>query len=97
MLSYAIGQAEPTTVFARTFGRGGFPTSSSRRSSARSSTCARARIARRFRLWTLPRERSGRFYRELAVGGQVGRTDLDLPWEQLDAVSRVRAAAAAAR
>lgn len=74
MLSYAIGEAEPTTVFARTFGRG-------RLSNERLSEIIRevfdlrpGAIARRFRLWTLPREHGGRFYRELAVGGQLGRT-----------------------
>jgi S-adenosylmethionine synthetase len=95
MLSYAIGQAEPTTVFARTFGRG-------RLSNEQLSSIIRevfdlrpGAIARRFRLWTLPRERGGRFYRELAVGGQVGRTDLDLPWEALDATEALRDAAGA--
>src|SRR5215218_10341556 len=95
MLSYAIGQAEPTTVFARTFGRG-------RLSNEQLSAIIRevfdlrpGAIARRFRLWTLPRERGGRFYRELAVGGQVGRTDLDLPWEALDATEALRDAAGA--
>jgi S-adenosylmethionine synthetase len=95
MLSYAIGQAEPTTVFARTFGRG-------RLSNEELSSIIRdvfdlrpGAIARRFRLWTLPRERGGRFYRELAVGGQVGRTDLDLPWEALDSTEALRDAAGA--
>ena len=95
MLSYAIGQAEPTTVFARTFGRG-------RLSNEQLSSIIRevfdlrpGAIAREFRLWTLPRERGGRFYRELAVGGQVGRTDLDLPWEALDATEALRDAAGA--
>ena len=50
-------------------------------------------IARHFRLWTLPRERGGHFYRDLAVGGQVGRTDLDLPWEALDRIDALRDAA----
>jgi len=97
MLSYAIGQAEPTSVFARTFGRG-------RLSNEALSAIIRevfdlrpGAIARRFRLWTLPRERGGRFYRELAVGGQVGRTDLDLPWEALDATEALRNAAGALR
>lgn len=91
MLSYAIGQAAPTTVYARTFGRG-------RISNDLLSDLVRqvfdlrpAAIAQRFRLWTLPRERGGRFYRELAAGGQVGRTDLDLPWEATDAVEALQA------
>ncbi len=93
MLSYAIGEVQPTTVFARTFGRG-------RVSNERLSEIIRevfdlrpGAIARRFRLWTLPQERGGRFYQQLAVGGQLGRTDLDLPWEQLDAVDALANAA----
>jgi S-adenosylmethionine synthetase len=93
MLSYAIGRAEPTTVFARTFGRGNL-------SNERLSAIIRevfdlrpGAIARRFRMWTLPREHGGRFYRELAVGGHLGRTDLELPWERLDAVDALKEAA----
>ena len=93
MLSYASGQAEPTTVFARTFGRG-------RLSNERLSDVIRevfdfrsGAIAGRFGLWTLPDEHGGRFYRELAVGGQLGRTDLVLPWEALDAVEALAEAA----
>lgn len=93
LLSYAIGEAEPTTVSARTFGRG-------RLSNERLSQVVRevfdlrpGAIARRFGLWTLPRQHGGRFYQELAVGGQVGRTDLDLPWEALDAVEALASAA----
>jgi S-adenosylmethionine synthetase len=93
MLSYAIGEAEPTTVFARTFGRGTLP---NERLSALVRECFDFRpvaIARGFGLWTLPRRRGGRFYRLLASGGQVGRPDLELPWEATDAVERLRAAA----
>jgi S-adenosylmethionine synthetase len=43
-----------------------------------------AAIAERFRLWTLPSERGGRFYGDLAVYGQMGRVDLDAPWELPD-------------
>ena len=92
MLSYTLGRAEPATVFARTFGRG-------RLANERLSELIRelfdlrpGAIGRRFRLWSLPRERGGHFYRELATGGQVGRTDLDLPWEALDAVETLRQA-----
>lgn len=93
MLSYAIGQAEPTTVFARTFGRGRLSNEQLSSIVRRAFDLRPGAIARRFRLWTLPRERGGRFYRELAVGGQVGRTDLRLPWEALDATDALRDAA----
>lgn len=95
MLSYAIGEAEPTTVFARTFGRGEIP-------NERVSEIVRnvfdfrpAAIAHRLGLWTLPREHVGRFCQRLATGRLVGRTDLDLPWERADAVDQLRRAAGA--
>ena len=40
-------------------------------------------MIRQFNLRHLPTERGG-FYRKLASYGQVGRMDLDLPWEKLD-------------
>jgi S-adenosylmethionine synthetase len=93
MLSYSVGEVQPTTVYARTFGRG-------RISNERLSEIIRevfdlrpGAIGRRFRLWTLPAEHGGRFYRDLAVGGQVGRTDMDLPWEATDAVTDLQRAA----
>jgi S-adenosylmethionine synthetase len=95
MLSYAIGQAEPTTVFARTFGRGRLSNEQLSRIIREVFDLRPGVIARKFRLWTLPRERGGRFYRDLAVGGQVGRTDLDLPWEALDMTEALRDAAGA--
>jgi S-adenosylmethionine synthetase len=93
MLSYTLGQAEPATVYARTFGRGQLSNESLSRIVREVFDLWPGAIARRFRLWSLPRERGGHFYRELATGGQVGRTDLDLPWEALDAVEALREAA----
>jgi len=90
MLSYAIGQTEPTTVFARTFGRGRLPNERLSGIIREVFDLRPGAIARRFRLWTLPRENGGRFYRELAVGGQVGRTDRELPWEALDRLDALR-------
>ena len=97
MLSYAIGQAEPTTVFARTFGRGRLPNERLSEIIREVFDLRPGAIARRFHLWTLPRSRGGRFYRELAAGGQVGRTDLQLPWEELDAVGELASAAGVGR
>ena len=93
MLSYAVGETQPTTVWARTFGRSDIPNERLSQIVREVFDLRPGAIAQQFRLWTLPRERGGRFYRELSVGGQVGRTDLELPWEQLDAVENLRAAA----
>jgi S-adenosylmethionine synthetase len=95
MLSYAVGKIHPTTVWARTFGRSDIPNERLSQIVREVFDLRPGAIAEHFRLWTLPRERGGRFYRELSVGGQVGRTDLDLPWERLDAQEELKAAAKA--
>jgi S-adenosylmethionine synthetase len=93
MLSYAIGEAEPTTVFARTFGRGTLPNEKLSGLVRELFDFRPAVIARRFGLWDLPRQNGGRFYRLLATGGQIGRPDLNLPWERRDVVEALRQAA----
>ena len=95
MLSYAVGEIHPTTVWARTFGRSDIPNDRLSQIVREVFDLRPGAIAEHFRLWTLPRERGGRFYRELSVGGQVGRIDLDLPWERLDAQDELKAAAGA--
>jgi S-adenosylmethionine synthetase len=92
MLSYASGEPEPTTVYARTFGRGTISNEQLSSTIREVFDFRPGAIARRFNLWNLPRERGGRFYRRLATGGQVGRPDLDLPWERTDAVDQLRRA-----
>ena len=41
-------------------------------------------------LWTLPAERGGEFYRAVAAYGQIGRVDMDAPWERADRAAAVR-------
>jgi len=95
MLSYSIGEARPTTVFARTFGTGALLDERLSQVIARVFDLRPAAIEQRLRLRTLPAEHGGRFYRNLAEGGQFGRTDLDPPREKLDAVEALRSAAGA--
>ncbi len=49
-----------------------------------------AAVLRDFNLRHLPGRHKGRFYRRLAVYGQVGRLDLDLPWEATDKAAALR-------
>ena len=93
MLSYSIGEPRPTTVSARTFGTGVLPDDRLSRIVADLFDLRPVAIERRLRLRLLPRERGGRFYQKLAVGGHFGRTDLDPTWEKLDEVDALRAAA----
>ena len=92
MLSYAIGQATPTTVFARTFGTGVMPDDELSRLVRDQFDLRPAAIEKRLRLRDLPRERGGRFYQRLAAAGHFGRADLDVPWEQVDAVVALKRA-----
>jgi S-adenosylmethionine synthetase len=50
-----------------------------------------AGILRDFNLRHLPALNRGGFYRKLAAYGQVGRPDLNLPWEATDKVNVLQA------
>ena len=47
-------------------------------------------IAGRLGLCRLPMRRGGAFYQRLAAYGQMGRLDLDLPWEAVDAAEALQ-------
>jgi S-adenosylmethionine synthetase len=88
-LSYSIGYAEPVSIRVRTFG---------------SSELNEADIARRlsevidFRPGAIVRDlglkklsaQPGGFYRQLAVYGHMGRSDIDLPWEDTAIASKLK-------
>ncbi len=83
-LSYSIGFARPVSIQVETFGTG---TKSDEEIAAlleRHFDFRFAAILRDFRLRHLPSLNKGGFYRKLAAYGQVGRMDLDLPWEATD-------------
>lgn len=83
-LSYSIGLPRPVSVMVSTFGTSARPERELAALVARAFDLRPAGIVRRFGLRSLPARRGGTFYRALAAYGQVGRTDLDLPWERLD-------------
>jgi len=43
-------------------------------------------IIQKFDLLNLPAKNNGEFYQKVAAYGHFGRTDIELPWEQLDLV-----------
>jgi S-adenosylmethionine synthetase len=82
-LAYAIGHARPISVWVNTFDSGRIPDEDIKERLVQAVDFRPGAIERRFEL----RERVARsgdagFLRRLAVYGQVGRLDLDLPWEQ---------------
>jgi len=83
-LSYDVGRAEPVGVGVETFGTGRENEDSIVRRLIRAMDFRPGAIRRRFRLGQLPSAHAGIFYRRLAAYGQMGRDDLEPPWERTD-------------
>ena len=83
-LSYSISRSRPESVQVETFGTGKIPDEKLTSLLQDHFDFRLAAIVRDFQLRRLPENRQGEFYRKLAVYGQVGRLDLDLPWEKTD-------------
>jgi S-adenosylmethionine synthetase len=89
-LSYSIGLSRPVSVLVNTFGTGRLPDEVLVSRVSKVFDFRPAAIIKRFGLRSLPARRDGGFYRNLAVYGQIGRNDLDAPWERLDKLRALR-------
>ena len=85
-LAYAIGVAEPISIFVDTFGTGKISDDEISELVRANFDLRPAAIISNFDLRNLPAKNGGKFYQKLAAYGHLGRTDLNLPWEQLDKV-----------
>jgi len=83
-LSYAIGVARPVSMMIETFGTSTVDEQRLLEAVQQLFELRPAGIIQAFNLQKLPGERGGRFYQDVAAYGHLGRTDLDLPWEQTD-------------
>jgi S-adenosylmethionine synthetase len=84
-LSYAIGSAHPISISVDTFDTGRIRDDEVAERLQAIADFRPAAIERRFLLRERAAAAGGKgFFRPLAVYGQVGRTDLDLPWETTD-------------
>ncbi len=83
-VSYAIGVAEPTSIMVETFGTGRVAEEKIAEVIRRHFDLRPAGI---IRMLDLRRP----IYRPTAAYGHFGRTDVELPWEQLDKVEELRA------
>jgi S-adenosylmethionine synthetase len=83
-LSYSISRSRPESVQVETFGTGKIPDEELTSLLQKHFDFRLAAIVRDFQLRRLPAKSQGGFYAKLAVYGQVGRLDLDLPWEKTD-------------
>lgn len=91
-LSYAIGVARPVSIFIDTFGTGKVENQVLLDLVEKHFELRPAGMIQAFGLQTLPAERGGRFYQDVAAYGHFGRTDLDLPWEKTDKAEVLKAA-----
>ena len=85
-LAYAIGKAEPVSIFVDTFGTGRISDDDISAIISKNFDLRPAAIISNFDLRNLPAKNNGKFYQRLAAYGHVGRTDINVPWEQLDKV-----------
>jgi S-adenosylmethionine synthetase len=90
-LTYSVGLAGPVSVQVESQGTGRIPDAEIARRVRAAFDFRLGGLVRAFDLRLLPRRSGGHFYRRLAVYGQVGRDDLDLPWERTDRCDTLRA------
>ncbi len=91
-LSYAIGVARPVSIMVDTFNTGKLSDELILDLVKQNFELRPAGIIQAYGLQTLPSQRNGRFYQDVAAYGHFGRTDLDLPWEQMDKVDVLKTA-----
>jgi S-adenosylmethionine synthetase len=89
LLSYAIGLSHPVTVEVETFGTGIMPDAEIARHVEAAFDFRPGGIIRELDLRGLPQKHENGFYQSLAAYGQMGRKDLELPWERADKVNTI--------
>jgi S-adenosylmethionine synthetase len=89
-ISYAIGVANPTSIYVNTFGTSEYSDEVIIGLVQKVFDFRPQKIIENFNLQNLPKERGGRFYQDVAKYGHFGRKDLDLPWENLDKVEELK-------
>jgi len=86
-LSYAIGVARPVSILVQSFGTGKLADDDLTSLVQEHFDLRPGAIIETFGLRTLPRDRGGRFYQDVAAYGHFGRSDLNLPWEDVEATA----------
>jgi S-adenosylmethionine synthetase len=89
-LSYTIGLAHPVSLHVETFGTGTLDDDKIADLLGKFFDFRLAGIIRQFELPFLPSRARGCFYQKLAAYGQIGRSDIDLPWEKTDMIPALR-------
>ncbi|MFN6133773.1 MAG: methionine adenosyltransferase [Synechococcaceae cyanobacterium] len=96
-LSYAIGVAKPVSILVESFGTGAISNADLTALVQEHFDLRPGAIIQTFNLRQLPQQRGGRFYQDVAAYGHFGRSDLNLPWEDVSAIAAVLQQATAGR
>ena len=88
-LAYAIGVAEPISVFVDTFGTGKLSDDEISNIVKENFDLSPMAIIKQFDLRNLPAKNGGKFYQRLAAYGHMGRTDINVPWESTDKAAKL--------
>jgi S-adenosylmethionine synthetase len=83
-LSYAIGVARPVSILVESFGTGRISNDALTALVQEHFDLRPGAIIETFGLRQLPGQRGGRFYQDIAAYGHFGRSDLNLPWENVE-------------
>jgi S-adenosylmethionine synthetase len=96
-LSYAIGVARPVSILVESFGTGKLADADLTALVQEHFDLRPGAIIETFGLRNLPQQRGGRFYQDVAAYGHFGRSDLNLPWEEVSAIAATLQQATASR
>ncbi|MFN7899885.1 MAG: methionine adenosyltransferase [Synechococcaceae cyanobacterium] len=96
-LSYAIGVAKPVSILVESFGTGAISNADLTALVQEHFDLRPGAIIETFNLRQLPQQRGGRFYQDVAAYGHFGRSDLNLPWEDVSAIASALKQATAGR
>jgi len=96
-LSYAIGVARPVSILVESFGTGKLADADLTALVQEHFDLRPGAIIETFGLRNLPQQRGGRFYQDVAAYGHFGRSDLNLPWEEVSTIAATLRQATASR
>jgi S-adenosylmethionine synthetase len=96
-LSYAIGVARPVSILVESFGTGKLADADLTALVQEHFDLRPGAIIETFGLRNLPQQRGGRFYQDVAAYGHFGRSDLNLPWEEVSGIAATHKQATAGR
>ena len=96
-LSYAIGVARPVSILVESFGTGKLADADLTALVQEHFDLRPGAIIETFGLRNLPQQRGGRFYQDVAAYGHFGRSDLNLPWEEVSGIAAILKQATAGR